>query len=76
VTKEQGQALATQWGCPFFEASAKTRANHEECFFEVPFSLQILLYLEGCSPNSKIARQSCQSRKEERGGMLYHPLMP
>ncbi|CAE7837216.1 K-RAS [Symbiodinium microadriaticum] len=35
VTKEQGQSLATEWGCPFFEASAKNKINHEECFFQV-----------------------------------------
>jgi GTPase KRas protein len=35
VTTEQGQALATSWGCPFFETSAKTKINHEECFFQI-----------------------------------------
>jgi GTPase KRas len=35
VTKEKGEALAAQWGCPFYEASAKTKVNHEECFFQV-----------------------------------------
>lgn len=35
VSTEQGQALATAWGCPFFETSAKTKINHEECFFQI-----------------------------------------
>lgn len=35
VTTAQGQALASSWGCPFFETSAKTKINHEECFFQI-----------------------------------------
>jgi small GTP-binding protein len=34
VPKEKGEALAAQWGCPFFETSAKSKINHENCFFE------------------------------------------
>lgn len=29
------QRLATEWGVPFFESSAKTPLNNEECFYEV-----------------------------------------
>ncbi len=29
----EGQDLAKSFGCPFFESSAKTRINVEECFF-------------------------------------------
>lgn len=28
----QGQALAKEWGCPFFEASAKAKLNVDELF--------------------------------------------
>ena len=35
MTTEQGEALAKEWGCPFFETSAKTKINHEECFFQI-----------------------------------------
>jgi len=35
VTKELAQDLAKQWGCPFFETSAKDKINNEECFYEV-----------------------------------------
>ena len=31
----EGKALADQWGCPFFETSAKERINNEACFFEI-----------------------------------------
>jgi GTPase KRas protein len=34
VPKEDGEALAGQWGCPFYETSAKNKINHEQCFFE------------------------------------------
>jgi GTPase KRas protein len=35
VSFDQGQTLAQDWGCPFFEASAKAKINNEECFYEV-----------------------------------------
>jgi len=34
VTKDEGEELAKTIGCPFFETSAKTRINVEECFME------------------------------------------
>jgi GTPase SAR1 family protein len=42
VSKENGQALATQWGCSFFEVSAKENINHEECFFQMVRELRKL----------------------------------
>jgi len=35
VTTGEGQDLAKSFGCPFFESSAKTRVNVEECFYEL-----------------------------------------
>ncbi len=35
VAKSEGQNLANNWECPFFECSAKNRINHPECFFQV-----------------------------------------
>lgn len=35
VTTAEGKALAAEWGCPFFETSAKDKINNEECFYEV-----------------------------------------
>lgn len=32
VTFEQGEKCALDWGCPFLETSAKTKANCKECF--------------------------------------------
>jgi len=35
VSKEMGKEKASSWNCPFYETSAKTKINSEECFFEV-----------------------------------------
>lgn len=35
VTRAQGEAIASQWRCKFFETSAKSKINNEECFAEV-----------------------------------------
>ena len=35
ISKEQGQQLADQWKCKFYETSAKMKINHQECFFEI-----------------------------------------
>jgi len=35
VKYEEGQALAKQWGCPFYETSAKKKYNNEACFFDL-----------------------------------------
>merc|ERR1712228_211611 len=31
----EGADLAKQWGCSFFETSAKIKLNNEACFFEL-----------------------------------------
>ena len=35
VTFQQGRSLAAEWGCPFFESSAKDRVNVDEVFFQL-----------------------------------------
>lgn len=35
VTKEQGEALAEQYGIKFFETSAKQNINVDEAFFSI-----------------------------------------
>lgn len=35
VSKEEGQALAKLWGCPFVETSALNRINVDEAFLEL-----------------------------------------
>jgi GTPase SAR1 family protein len=41
VSLQEGQHLAQQWGCAFFEASAKTRVNIDEV--RAPASAIVLL---------------------------------
>jgi len=40
VSKEEGAALARQFGCPFFETSAKTATNVNELFLDLVRSLR------------------------------------
>ena len=35
VATQDGEMLAHEWGCPFFETSAKTGCNTQEAFQEV-----------------------------------------
>jgi len=35
VEYQEGADLAKQWGCPFFETSAKIKLNNEACFHEL-----------------------------------------
>jgi small GTP-binding protein len=32
VSEAQGRRLAEEWGCGFYESSAKNRVNHDHCF--------------------------------------------
>lgn len=35
ITTEQGEALAAKFGCKFLEASAKTKVNVEQIFYDL-----------------------------------------
>ena len=40
VTKEEGEALAAKYGIPFYEVSAKTKANVAEAFEHITKDVQ------------------------------------
>jgi GTPase SAR1 family protein len=35
VSQDEGKELAAAYGCPWMEASAKTRVRCEDCFYEL-----------------------------------------
>jgi Ras-related protein Rab-18 len=41
VTREEGLALAQEYGCLFLESSAKTRQNVEQCFEELALKVHL-----------------------------------
>jgi GTPase SAR1 family protein len=41
VTREEGLALAQEYGCLFLESSAKTRENVEKCFEELALKVYL-----------------------------------
>lgn len=53
VPRASGEALAQQWGCPFFETSAKERINHLACFFEIVREIRRMENQEQSKPTKK-----------------------
>ncbi|GAB2250525.1 hypothetical protein Droror1_Dr00016775 [Drosera rotundifolia] len=62
VTREEGVALAQEHNCLFFECSAKTRENVEQCFKEL-----ILKILEVPS----LVKEGCASVKRQQLAVKY-----
>jgi len=54
VSTEQGKGLASSWGCPFYETSAKKKINHETCFHEL---VREIRKLEANKPSSSTKRK-------------------
>ncbi|MQM18845.1 hypothetical protein Taro_051841 [Colocasia esculenta] len=70
VTREEGIALAKEYGCVFLECSAKTRENVEKCFDEL--ALKILevpsLLEEGSAPIKRTTLTQKQQYNANPGG--------
>ncbi|KAL6052203.1 RAS1 protein [Balamuthia mandrillaris] len=78
VTLEQGKEMAKRWGCPFLEASAKTRLNIEEAFTSL---LEAMLACQakessgeeggggGLAGGSKKKKKQLKKTNSSRGGL-------
>ncbi|GAB2276825.1 Ras- protein RABC2a [Dionaea muscipula] len=68
VTREEGVALAQEHNCLFFECSAKTRENVEQCFQELIFKILEVpsLVKEGCAA-VKRQRLAVKYAEKEQG---------
>ncbi|XXG83621.1 hypothetical protein AAC387_Pa10g1335 [Persea americana] len=64
VTREEGIALAQEYGCSFFECSAKTRENVEKCFEEL--ALKILAVPSLLEEGSTIVKRNILKQKQEQ----------
>lgn len=68
VTREEGIALAKEYGCLFFECSAKTRENVEQCFEEL--ALKILAVPSLLEEGSTIVKRSILKQNQEKNAPL------
>ena len=61
VSYQEGEKLAKEWNCPFFETSAKTKINNVECFYKI---VQLIRELPAKNANAKVdkprKRVGCQ----------------
>ncbi|XP_010267267.1 PREDICTED: ras-related protein RABC2a-like [Nelumbo nucifera] len=63
VTREEGIALAQDYGCLFLECSAKTRENVEKCFEEL--ALKILEVPSLLEEGSTVVKRNILKQKQE-----------
>ena len=58
VSTEEGQQIAEEWNCAFFETSARDKINNVECFYKV---VQLIRDLE-----AKKAQESSNVQKKKK----------
>ncbi|KAH7662973.1 Small GTPase superfamily ARF/SAR type protein [Dioscorea alata] len=63
VSREEGIALAQEYGCLFLECSAKTRENVEKCFEEL--ALKILEVPSLLEEGSSVGKRNILKQKQE-----------
>ncbi|KAK4396412.1 Ras-related protein RABC2a [Sesamum angolense] len=73
VSREEGLALAKELGCLFYECSAKTRENVEQCFEEL--ALKIMEVPRLLEEGSTVVKRNILKQKQEQqtppsGGLL------
>lgn len=59
VQKAEGEDLSSNWGCPFFETSAKTRVNVDEVFTELVRKVKLFKEKEGGAEVQKTDSSCC-----------------
>ena len=59
VTYGEGESLARQLKCPFFETSAKLRTNIDECFHELVRQIKRLQIEQSKDKLEKPSKGSC-----------------
>ncbi|KAJ7970456.1 Ras-related protein like [Quillaja saponaria] len=69
VTREEGMALAQEHKCLFFECSAKTRKNVQQCFNDLILKiLEVPSLRENGSMKRQILKQKEMHQKSQSGG--------
>jgi GTPase SAR1 family protein len=66
VSTEEGYALARQYGCRFFETSAKTRVNVEEAFISLVRSLRDSVATNSETPTGMATRATVRGKGERK----------
>jgi len=59
VQKEEAEARAREWGCPFWEASAKEKLNNEVCFFDLVRQIRKMSKRESSEGTERRRRKFC-----------------
>jgi GTPase SAR1 family protein len=75
VTREEGQSLADELGCSYFETSAKDHVNVDECFTELVREVRkhlptkkdhVVLELTSSDSSSSLSLQSAASPEAKK----------
>jgi GTPase SAR1 family protein len=67
IATDQGEALANKFKCKFLEASAKTKINVEQVFFDLVRQIKD----SGPNPNRKVNPNNKAQAKKDKGCTLF-----
>ena len=63
----EGKELCKHWGCPFFEASALSRKNVDESFYQVVREIKMDREPKGKGKNSSSKKQKLKKKFDGLG---------